>query len=389
MLTTLALGFVMIFVWKTQKVYPGFGWWVMSNFIIAAGFLLLATRGYAPDFLSVIVGNSLAAGSMVFAFEGNRRFLGLRNAKFFSVGVIVFDALGLAYFTYAENQMINRIAVSSLCMALVSGRSIYSFFTQKKMTPTYRFAGITYICFTLLMFVRLILTYEYTQTTDLFAPDWVQSLVFLTFILFAIIWMFSYLILNNERLQIELNAAHSDLEKLAATDFLTGIANSRRFYETGEIEIQRARRFRHTLTLVMFDLDFFKRVNDTYGHAAGDKVLIEIVNVCRRALRSVDGFGRLGGEEFAVLLPHTDLEGGRTVAEILRTAIENIRIEISPDEIIRTTASFGVTELKSTDVQIQTLLDRADAVLYQAKNTGRNRVVVETKPVSLKSAALV
>jgi len=252
---------------------------------------------------------------------------------------------------------------------------------------SYKFASVTYICFTLLMFVRLILTYEYTRTTDLFAPDWVQSTVFLTFILFSIIWMFGYLILNNERLQIELNAAHSNLEKVAATDFLTGIANSRRFYETGEIEIQRAGRFQHTLTLIMFDLDFFKQVNDNYGHATGDKVLIEIVNVCRSALRSVDGFGRLGGEEFGVLLPHTDLEGGRTVAELLRTAIENIEIKAASAEIIRITASFGVTELKNTDIRIQDILDRADAVLYQAKNTGRNRVVAEAKPVPLKSAA--
>ncbi len=387
MLTTLALGFVMVFVWRTQKIYQGFGWWVMSNFTIAVGFLLLALRGFAPDFLSIIVGNSLAAGSMILTFEGNRRFLGLKNAKFFSIGLIIFHALGLAYFTYAENQITNRIAVSSLFLALICGRSAYTFLTQNETTPTYRFAGATYICFTLVMFLRLVLTYRYTKATDLFAPDWVQSLVFLTFLLFAIIWMFSYLILNNERLQIELSSAHSDLEKLAATDFLTGIANSRRFYEIGEIEIQRAGRFRHTLTLVMFDLDFFKRVNDTYGHAAGDKVLIEIVNVCRRALRSVDVFGRLGGEEFAVLLPHTDLEGGRTVAEILRTTIENIEIKAASAEIIKITASFGVAELKNTDTRIQNILDRADAVLYQAKNTGRNRIVTETKSVLLKSAA--
>ena len=154
------------------------------------------------------------------------------------------------------------------------------------------------------------------------------------------------MILTNERLQTELNDARLILEKVAATDYLTGIANNRRFYETGEIEIQRANRFRHTLTLVMFDLDFFKLINDNYGHAAGDKVLIEIVAVCRRNLRSVDLFGRLGGEEFAVLLPHTDLEGAKTAAELLRTAVEGIQIETAPDEIIKVTASFGITELK-------------------------------------------
>ncbi len=389
MLTTVVLGWVMAFVWKTQKVYPGFGWWMLSNFTAAIGFFLLGMRGYAPDLISIIIGNSLAAGSMVLSFEGNRRFLGLAGSKLFSFSLLVFHALGIAYFTFAENQILARIAVSTLCLGLIAGRSAYIFFTPPKPTPTYRFAGITYVCFTGLMFARLILSFKYTRITDLLAPDWVQSLVFLTFLIFAIVWMFAYLILTNERLQVELNAVRFDLEKLAATDFLTGIANNRRFYETGEIEIQRARRFRHNLTLVMFDLDFFKQINDRSGHAAGDKVLIEIAAVCRRTLRSIDIFGRLGGEEFAVLLPHTDLEGGKTVAEMLRAAIERMTIEIAPAEIIKITASFGVTELKNTDTQIQTVLNRADAVLYQAKNSGRNRIAADAPKVAHETAAFV
>ncbi len=389
MLTTVALGCVMAFIWKTQKVYPGFALWTLSNFTAAFGFALLALRGYAPDLVSIVIGNSLAAASMVLSYEGNRRFLGLDSSRLFSFSLLVAHAVGLAYFTFAENQIINRIAVSSLCMALLTGRSAYIFFTQTKATPTYKFAAVTYLFFTGLMFVRLFLTYEHTRITDLFAPDWVQSLVFLTFLLFAIVWMFGYLILTNERLQIELNAARTDLEKVAATDFLTGIANNRRFYETGENEIQRANRFQHTLTLVMFDLDFFKLINDTHGHAAGDKVLIETVAVCRRNLRSIDLFGRLGGEEFAVLLPHTDLEGAKTVAEILRAAIESIELEFAPDEFIKITASFGITELKNTDTDIQTLLDRADTFLYQAKNEGRNRIAADQPKAAYKKAAFI
>lgn len=388
MLTTLALGFVMIFIWRTQKVYAGFGFWVLSNFTIAVGFFLLGLRDYAPDLLSIVAGNSLAAASMILAFEGNRRFLGLGSAAFFSGGLLVFHALGLAYFTFAENRMIDRIAVSSLCLALISGRSAYSFLTRKNPTPTYKFAAVTYLAFTVMMFLRLFFTYEFTRTSDLFAPDWVQSLIFLTFLLFAIVWMFSYLILNTERLQIELNQAQIELEKIAATDFLTGVNNSRRFYEIGEAEIRRARRFGNSLTLVMFDLDFFKRINDAHGHSAGDKVLIETVEICRRTLRTVDVLGRLGGEEFAVLLPHTDLEGGAIIAELLRQAIETAEIEVAAETAIKFTASFGIAELKNSDLQIQLLLDRADAVLYQAKRFGRNCVIADAPKPARKAAAI-
>ena len=389
MLTTVSLGLIMAFIWKTQKVYTGFALWTLSNFTAAFGFSLLALRGYAPDWLTIIVGNVFAVAAMVLSYEGSRRFLGLSGSRLFNFGILAVYALGITYFTYADNVILYRIAVSTVCLAIITGRSAYIFQTQRRATPTYKFAAVTYLCFTALMFVRLFLTYQNTQISALFAPDWVQSLVYLIFLIFAIIWMFTYLILTNERLQIELTAAQLDLEKVAATDFLTGIANNRRFYETGEIEIQRANRFQHTLTLVMFDLDFFKQINDTFGHAAGDRILIETVAVCRRNLRSVDLFGRLGGEEFAVLLPHTDLEGAKTVAELLRTAIERIEIEFTPAEIIKITASFGITELKNTDIAIQTILDRADTVLYQAKNDGRNRIVTDAPKSAQKTAAFI
>ena len=163
---------------------------------------------------------------------------------------------------------------------------------------------------------------------------------------------------------------------MAATDFLTSTKNSRSFYEVGENEIKRARRFRSSLSLIMFDIDFFKNINDDFGHSAGDQVLVEIADTCRRILRETDILGRLGGEEFGVLLPHTNIEGAATVAEFLRAAVEELNINFS-SETIKITASFGVTELKGTDQEIRIMLDRADVSLYKAKNKGRNLVVAE------------
>jgi diguanylate cyclase (GGDEF)-like protein len=133
------------------------------------------------------------------------------------------------------------------------------------------------------------------------------------------------------------------------------------------------------MVLVMFDIDHFKNINDRYGHAGGDKVLKEVSNVCKNRLRGIDLIGRLGGEEFGVMLPQTDLDGGQTVAECLRETIETQEIHFM-GETIRLTSSFGVAVIGQNDT-FERMTRRTDDLLYEAKNAGRNRVVAEkTRP---------
>jgi diguanylate cyclase (GGDEF)-like protein len=165
-----------------------------------------------------------------------------------------------------------------------------------------------------------------------------------------------------------------ELSRLAATDALTGLPNRRYFIETANREVERVRRFGATASVVMIDLDFFKSVNDTYGHAMGDQTLCSFAQTCKRSLRPTDLLARLGGEEFAVLLPGAGAGGGIGVAEMLRRSVAETKIGGTKGSINVTTSS-GVAEIWRSDQSIDDALRRADTALYAAKREGRNRVM--------------
>ncbi len=166
------------------------------------------------------------------------------------------------------------------------------------------------------------------------------------------------------------------LKWMATIDELTCVANRRHFMENAETELKKVRRFVHPLSMLMLDIDHFKKVNDNYGHGAGDEVLKALAVTCRELIRNVDLIGRIGGDEFAIVLVETDLAGAGEIAERLRTAIENLSIEVK-DERISFTISVGVAVWTDSDTSIENLMDRADSYLLKAKGWGRNRVVVE------------
>jgi diguanylate cyclase (GGDEF)-like protein/PAS domain S-box-containing protein len=169
-----------------------------------------------------------------------------------------------------------------------------------------------------------------------------------------------------------------DLRLRATVDGLTGIANRNHFIDSGDIEMHRARRYARPLSVVLIDLDHFKQINDTHGHAVGDAVIKSVVRACLASLRTIDRMGRLGGEEFAALLPETNREGAAIVAERLRAAIAAAAIELEGRAPLTTTASIGVASLADTDAtRIEGLIARADRALYTAKRAGRNRVIID------------
>jgi diguanylate cyclase (GGDEF)-like protein len=173
---------------------------------------------------------------------------------------------------------------------------------------------------------------------------------------------------------------YNQIEQAAVTDELTGLFNRRGFFQLGEREFERASRFSRPLAAVMFDIDHFKRINDTYGHSAGDQVLRALADCFRQNTRGIDVAGRYGGEEFT-LLPETILFGAIQIAERLRQSIEELAIPIapvggnSPAVPVHITVSIGVAELLSDVSSLAVLLERADHALYHAKDSGRNRVV--------------
>ncbi|MBI5054515.1 MAG: diguanylate cyclase [Chloroflexi bacterium] len=170
---------------------------------------------------------------------------------------------------------------------------------------------------------------------------------------------------------------YAEVQQLAITDVLLEIYNRRGLFSLGAREIERAQRTRRPLSAVILDLDFFKRVNDTYGHASGDEVLHEVAQRCRSNIRGIDLIGRYGGEEFAVLLPETDLPAAHIIAERLRTAVANTPIATQRGGGITLTISLGVAALTASTPDLATLLRHADEALYVAKRRGRNRVEVK------------
>lgn len=171
----------------------------------------------------------------------------------------------------------------------------------------------------------------------------------------------------------ERKAVEEQLRHMASTDVLTGVCNRRCFMDAAGRELARCLRYRAPLSVVMFDVDHFKRINDTYGHEAGDTVLAMLAAMARDALREVDVLGRLGGEEFAVLLPETDLSHAVRVAERLRAGAEAMEAPLARGE--RATISLGVAQADPVAVAtIDVLLRHADLAMYRAKQAGRNRV---------------
>ncbi len=176
-------------------------------------------------------------------------------------------------------------------------------------------------------------------------------------------------------------AATEKRRQAAFCDHLTGLANRRAFFEAAEIELDRVAHTPRQLALVVFDADHFKNINDRYGHPAGDRVLCDLADALRDTFRAVDTIARLGGEEFAVLLPSTGLEAALQVAERLRARVAT-RLVATDGVEIAYTVSAGVAVLDGAADGIDGLIKRADAAMYQAKAQGRNRVAAWTPELS-------
>lgn len=173
----------------------------------------------------------------------------------------------------------------------------------------------------------------------------------------------------SERKQME-----DELNRLATTDDLTGLYNRRHFFGKAEQVVHVTKRYGRPLTALMLDLDHFKGINDRYGHHVGDKALKAFASTCRTLVRDADIFGRLGGEEFGLVLPETDAQQARVLAERIRACVETHQMETA-DQPLRFTVSIGLVGLDEKHDNLEHLLGHADQALYQAKAAGRNRVV--------------
>lgn len=173
--------------------------------------------------------------------------------------------------------------------------------------------------------------------------------------------------------EVELETAKKFAEELAHKDELTGLNNRRAFFDQGNRSFKQASRFNHPVSMIMMDIDHFKNINDNYGHSVGDIVLKHTAIILLNAIREIDILARIGGEEFAFILPETDINEATQLAERLRRKIENSIIE-STEKLINITASFGISSCTVTNQTLEDMLTKADDALYVAKKKGRNQV---------------
>lgn len=187
---------------------------------------------------------------------------------------------------------------------------------------------------------------------------------------------------------LELQDATKTAEQQARTDVLTGLNNRRAFFEYADVIDAQSRRYNHVYVVAMIDIDHFKSVNDTWGHDCGDITLVDIATSLARALRETDIIGRIGGEEFAIIMPETTLEEAESLAERLRELIEGLVMK-TPKGEIKVTVSIGVAAFEDPSYTIEKVIGNSDTALYQAKNTGRNRVMVHREETSKTQASRI
>jgi diguanylate cyclase (GGDEF)-like protein len=212
--------------------------------------------------------------------------------------------------------------------------------------------------------------FSYEEAINIGASDFVIKPVRLEELLLRLKRVLKERQLTEERIRMM-----EKLQKLAITDGLTKLYNSRSFYSQLELEVDRYNRYKHPLSLLLLDIDHFKEFNDTYGHLEGDKVLVKFSQIIKSCLRTNDSAYRYGGEEFTVILPETGGEEAKTVAQRIRTALESENFSPDPGQEVTITISIGVTQYHPKE-ELSSFIQRADKAMYLSKQNGRNKVSV-------------
>jgi diguanylate cyclase (GGDEF)-like protein len=348
--------------YRGMGVFPGYDanlptqLWIVARYVQALSMLIF------PVFLRrklniylVFPGYAVAAALLLWAI-----FAGLFPACFV-------EGVGLTAFKRASEYVISLVFVAS---AVVLFRKREAF-DPKVMS--WLIASLVLSVGAELTFTFYISVYDFSNLIGHFFKIVAFYLIYKAITEMGLEKPHQLLFRNLTQSETALRNALVEVERLAITDSLTGLYNHRHWFELADREFQRARRYRLPLSVMMVDIDEFKRVNDTHGHAIGDQVLQWVAECCRKELRGVDVIGRYGGDEFVALLPETGLSAACQVAERLRKSIAERALDTKAGRIT-VTVSLGIAVLDDEHLTPESLLDRADQALYVAKQNGRNRV---------------
>ena len=359
------------FFGRSQREFYGFDFIALGVGISVLGFLLLVSRYYMPDFWTMIVSNFLLALGLIVYYHGIRFFC-LEDKRFDpATGVIFFlGTIAFFFFFYVRPSINARIIIVQAGHFLINFLAIRVLMKDVNVswrTPRVVTAGVFALDGLYALYLILWIFVE-RPSSQFLGPDNLMGLLFLSAILlitgvaFGLVWMVSM-------------RYKEKLMDLAMHDPLTEILNRRGVEIMLEQEIGKVERKRMMMCAMILDIDHFKDVNDSYGHSAGDRVLAVFAKEVQKFLRKYDIFGRIGGEEFIILLPDTTLEQAEKIGERLREHIEKNVIDLGFLGV-NITISIGVSNHFPEDATLDSLIPFADRALFQAKQEGRNRVAV-------------
>ena len=365
LLTGIMSALMSLVLYALKRNYPasikGLGEWAAGLLVLFVGSLLFAGRGQLPEFLSIPVSNFLVWSGLYLTYVGSQRFFGISPRVGPWLALLTAGLLVFVWFTLVEPIYHVRLVLGTGLRALLFGAHAILIWRQGSITFARGLAIGVLVGTTLIQILRAVTSFFYPLGTDIFNTEPRQLTYITSYALFILLFSISLVLMASERLRTE-------LEHLATHDSLTNALTRRQMNEVCQQELERCRRHGRSMALLLMDLDHFKVVNDTYGHQAGDRALVNFVAKVNALLRRPDHLGRFGGEEFMLLLPETSVEEAVLVAERIR----EVCAMADPEPYC--TVSIGVTTNRQDTDTVDTLLARADAAMYRAKANGRNRI---------------
>ena len=345
--------------------------WALSLLMDAAAILLLTTQGSWPPIFSVLLANiCIVAGFSLKYISLSQCF----KSRVDPLVVTVPIGAVLLLFPFFLGDLAARILIVSAAILVLMGAILRVLLIPASggRLSSRRLLIFSAVVIILLAGVRFI--YGLSGTGNASAVTLLSDLYAITtlgYLVTAVLATFGVLSVYNERLT-------EDIERRATIDPLTNIFNRRAFIGAAERELARGDRSGRYPCLLMLDIDHFKKINDTWGHAAGDQVLIKMTEALQAALREQDVLARFGGEEFSILLPETDRQGAIILAERLRDSVASVIARVG-QKTVRITSSIGIAVARDGDT-LDDVVGRADQAMYAAKEAGRNCVKIEPPP---------
>jgi diguanylate cyclase (GGDEF)-like protein len=370
----MAMTLILTLVYLTRRVYPGFGHWVLWQACLTAGSLEFAFRTPETPPHMLVLTSSVMLLSSALLFDGLSRFYGLYASRWpatANYAVVVVGIAGQFWFTFGVPDLDARILIYAVVQAALMARCSLE---PLRLPGPRRSLAFWLMAGVLLLLAVNNLHHIWQVAQPGLAVDPLRSdqirLALIVAVVGNILGAYGLLLQTGERLEEELDNARRDIETVARTDSLTGLWNRRHFEDMAEAEVARAQRYATPLALLAFDADHFKRVNDEFGHHAGDVVLQEIARLVGTRIRRSDILCRWGGEEFMVLAPGTARHAAADMADKIRQEVAGH----SFPAIGRVTISVGVGQIEPGE-SAESWMRRVDAALYEAKQRGRNRVI--------------